>query len=109
MSCCAPETGHLIEPGQASISAADIRAESRDLGNDRRQVTLSAPQIHCGACISTIEDGLRDMPGVLGARVNLTARRLTFDYAPAASDAELEAVIEKLASLGYAAHTEGGR
>jgi P-type Cu2+ transporter len=109
VSCCAPPLNPLDDGGFASVSSPDIRAESRDIGNGVRQIALSVPQIHCGACIGTIEGAVAAMPSVRGVRVNLTARRMTFDYAETATDQQIEDVIARMAKLGYAAHTEGAR
>jgi len=45
------------------------------------------PNMRCAGCIAKIEDGLARTPGVLGARVNFTAKRVGIDH-----DAEVEAI-----------------
>ena len=58
--------------------------------------------VHCGACIVTIEKGLKREAGVRGARVNLASKRVTVEW----NDGALEppAILERLETLGYPAH-----
>jgi Cu2+-exporting ATPase len=58
--------------------------------------------VHCGACITTIESGLRKQAGVRGARVNLASKRVTVEW----NEGTLEppAILERLEALGYPAH-----
>ncbi len=59
--------------------------------------------MRCAACLSAIERGLAEVPGVALARLNLTERRLAVEWAPDAA-ADVEAIRLRLAALGYAAH-----
>ena len=59
--------------------------------------------VRCAACLSAIERGLAEVPGVALARLNLTERRLVVEWAPDAA-ADVEAIRLRLAALGYAAH-----
>ncbi|MCZ0961623.1 heavy metal translocating P-type ATPase [Paracoccus benzoatiresistens] len=61
---------------------------------------LSLPTAHCATCITDVETALAAHPGVRGARVNLTLRRVTVD-APGLSADDL---IPVLAGVGYEAH-----
>lgn len=53
----------------------ELRRSGRVMPDGTAQYVFSVPAIHCGACIGTIESGLRDVEGVVEARVNLTLRR----------------------------------
>lgn len=63
---------------------------------------LAVEGITCAACMSTIERGLKSMPGVTEARVNLTTRRLALDWQPTETDGD--AIVRRLERLGYRAH-----
>jgi len=85
-------------PACAAAPAAESLARA-DL--PRARVLLSVPEVHCAACISTIERDLAKMPGVNSSRLNLTLKRLSVD-----ADAGIEPadVIARLNALGYDAH-----
>ena len=65
-------------------------------------IDLAVEGVGCAGCIRKIEGGLKQLPGVVDARLNFTNRRLTVDW----RDAELQAgeVIGALARIGYRAH-----
>jgi P-type Cu2+ transporter len=102
VSCCAPGTESALELADSAIMADDeFRAGSRDLGDGIRQTDLSVPAVHCGACISTIEQALNSMDGIASARVNLSTRRVSVQWHDAG---KVPPIAAKLASLGYPAH-----
>ncbi len=55
----------------------ELRRSGRVMPDGTAEYVFSIPQIHCGACISAIEDGLLGVEGVVASRVNLTLRRAT--------------------------------
>ena len=57
--------------------------------------------VYCGACIVTIEKGLKRAEGVRNARVNLANKRVTVEW----DDGALEppAILDRLEALGYPA------
>ena len=65
------------------------------------RLILSLPNIHCAACIGTIETGLLAVPGVQSARVNLTLKRASVEAAVGVTAAQLVAA---LARIGHEAH-----
>lgn len=85
-------------PACAVVPSAEALAAR---GNHGARLMLSLPGVHCGACISTVERGLSAMPGVKSARVNLTLKRVSLAADP---DVTPQAVITRLAALGYEAH-----
>ncbi|MEL6765768.1 MAG: heavy metal translocating P-type ATPase [Pseudomonadota bacterium] len=93
--CCAAGAAAALA-GTASSgdgAARFVRAE----GEGRARLDLLVPTIHCPACISTLERGLAPLPGVLSARVNLTAKRLTLLFDPdAQAPAALVTAVERL-------------
>ncbi|HEY8580535.1 MAG TPA: heavy metal translocating P-type ATPase [Beijerinckiaceae bacterium] len=56
----------------------------------------------CAACIDDIEGGLRALAGVVSARLNVASRRLAVAWRPAETGPQ--ALVERLAALGYRAH-----
>ncbi len=101
MTCCAPgsEAALLAAPGQ-DVPAQEIRLAGHDLGGGLIQTDLSVPRAHCGACIASIEGTLMRLPGVVAARVNLTARRVAVKWR---ADGETPDMIEALRRAGHEA------
>ncbi len=99
MSCCARK-GEALSPSEwdHAIPAAEISLASRDLGNGVFQTDLSVPQAHCGACISAVERTLQGLDGVVGARLNLTTRRVAVRWT---TRRQPPPMIEALKSIGY--------
>jgi Cu2+-exporting ATPase len=70
--------------------------------DDRLAATdLTVEGVHCASCISKIEDGVRAMPGVAAARLNLSSQRLHVTHAPALDQA---ALVRRVEDLGFHAH-----
>jgi Cu2+-exporting ATPase len=65
---------------------------------------LSIPGARCAGCIAKIEEGLGQTPGVLSARVNLTAKRVSVDHDPTIDPSKLKTV---LARIGFDAEPLG--
>jgi P-type Cu2+ transporter len=65
-------------------------------------IDLAIEGIACASCIRKIEGSLKQVPGILEARLNFTNRRLAVDW----REDELEAadVIAALEDIGYRAH-----
>jgi Cu2+-exporting ATPase len=65
-------------------------------------IDLAVEGVGCAGCIRKIEGGLKQVPGIVDARLNFTNRRLSVDW----RDGELKAgeVIGALARIGYRAH-----
>jgi len=84
--------------GEACGSTALWVRRSDDGGHE---LDLVVPGIHCGACISTIEKGLKELPGLDEARVNFSLRQVRARWRDDAFDPD--AIIDKLSELGYSA------
>ncbi|WP_298398643.1 cation-translocating P-type ATPase [Sphingobium sp.] len=65
---------------------------------DNIESLFAVPALHCAGCIAKIENGLAKVPGIEGARVNMTARRVAIRHDPALSPPELKAAI---AAIGF--------
>ncbi len=61
---------------------------------------FAVPGMHCAACIARLENGLAGITGIVTARANFTARRVTIDHLPDVSAPALRAAI---ASVGFEA------
>lgn len=61
--------------------------------------------MRCAACIARIERGLLAWPGITGARVNLSARRVRVDHDP---NVEEETILAAFRSVGFDAHPFAG-
>ena len=87
-------------PGCIATPAAVDRATGRATAAGTEETVLAIPAAHCATCISTVEDGLRHLPGVADARLNLTLKRLRVRHDGART---VEDLIEIVRSLGYEA------
>ncbi len=81
MNCCG--AGLAAESTNNSKDIAlwqrdeELRRSGRVMPDGSAEYVFSVPDIHCGACISAIEDGLSNVEGIVASRVNLTLRRAT--------------------------------
>jgi Cu2+-exporting ATPase len=66
------------------------------------QMTLAVEGVGCAGCIRKIENGLKQVPGIVAARVNFTNRRLAVQWRAGAIEAS--AVVEALQRIGYRSH-----
>ena len=98
MSCCAPGLDGAADGAIALPSDDEVLFSARDLGDGVRQVEFSVPQVHCAACIATVENGLKALPAVEAARVNLSTKRVTVRW----KGEDLPPLVSTLARLGYA-------
>lgn len=76
-------------------------SEAIETAPTEARLALSLPTIHCQACISKVERGLAEVPGIRSARVNLTLKRALIEADPDLYAADLIPVVE---GLGYEAH-----
>jgi Cu2+-exporting ATPase len=77
-----------------------IFAQPRSEGVSQMELALEG--VSCMGCIQRIESGLKQLPGVVDARLNFTNRRLTLAWREGASE-PAEAIAE-LERMGYGAH-----
>ncbi|MBX3570159.1 MAG: cadmium-translocating P-type ATPase [Rhizobiaceae bacterium] len=102
MSCCAPGIeGAADIDAMTAPSREEMRLASRSVAPGVQQVDLAVPDVHCAACIQTIEQALSRLPGVISARVNLSTKRVGLRWT---ADQQPPAVFETLDRLGYRAH-----
>lgn len=70
----------------------------RHNGDGEREICFAVPDAYCAACIQSIESGLAAVPGVTGARVNLTRRQVTIRHD---ASTDLEALAPAILRSGY--------
>ena len=109
MSCCAPGTEGALDAEKAEFglpTKEELWLASRDLSDGLRQTDLSVPDVHCGACITTLETALKALPEVSKARVNLTTRRVSVVWKDTLSGNPSDPVriVRAIADQGYHAH-----
>ena len=80
---------------------ADLGAFLKPRGDGRSSLDLLVPDVRCAGCMSKIEREIQALSGVVSARLNLTHKRLTVEFAGASGDAA--GVVTALARLGYPA------
>ncbi len=78
-----------------------VQEEFVDTAAQCREINLLVEGIHCAACVWLIENGLRSLPGVEEARVNLTGRRLRVRWDN--GRLKLSRILSRLGDIGYAA------
>ena len=86
-------------------AAADVplpsRAERANRTERPQSVSLVVEDMHCGACMTTIERALRRTPGVREGRVNLSTRRVSIAFDAAVTDPQ--ALVDVIGAAGFKA------
>lgn len=82
-------------------TARDWAAYSVPADDGARRIELAVDGITCAACLSDIERGLRQLPGVISARVNVASRRTSVVFRPERVSAD--AILARMAAIGFPA------
>lgn len=99
MSCCAAGT-LFSAAGTADVPSRDaVLHASQKLEDGRIRTVLAVPEIHCGTCIRKVEGALNALPEITDARVNLSTRRVVFQWTEA--DVDAAPVFAALRRAGY--------
>jgi Cu2+-exporting ATPase len=80
----------------------EILLAAHDLGDGKFQSWFLINDANCGGCIRTIENGVKDITGILEPRSNLSTRRLSTKWKR--EDIEPIVLFQALAALGYDAY-----
>ncbi|MBU1174088.1 MAG: cadmium-translocating P-type ATPase [Alphaproteobacteria bacterium] len=85
MSCCAPGVEAAADNVQTPEHDDEtLMAASHRLKDGTCQIELNVPDIHCAACMATIENALKRLDNVETARVNFSTRRARVTFRPGA-------------------------
>ncbi|WP_119390771.1 heavy metal translocating P-type ATPase [Taklimakanibacter lacteus] len=99
MTCCPAPVASDNEPPR--LEAEEAKRWLSYAGPGLSRIELIVPGVNCAACIRNIETAMQAIAGVVSARVNLTARRVTVTWRD--GEVEPQTFIERLAGLGYPA------
>jgi len=69
------------------------------ISDGQSQLTVSrfaVPAIRCAGCISKIENGLMDVPGIVSSRVNFSTKQVAISHLPELAEDQLRRAIETL-------------
>ena len=85
MSCCAPGADAVADNiATPEHDDESLMAASTTLEDGTLQLELAVPDIHCAACIQTIETELGKLGNVTAARVNFSSKRARISFKPGA-------------------------
>ncbi len=70
----------LAQPEQDPVQREELSAFVERGADGLREISFAVPDAYCAACIEAIETTLSDVPGVTGARVNLSQRRVLIQH-----------------------------
>lgn len=73
-------------------------------GDTLPETLFSVPGMRCAGCIAKLEDGLPRTPGIVSARVNFTAKRVTLTHLP---ELQMPALQQAISALGFEAQPLG--
>jgi len=75
--------------------------QSEEQGAETCRTTFVLEGMTCASCAMRIEKGLKKVPGVIDAQVNLATERGTVTYNPALTG--VEQMVQKVETVGYKA------
>ncbi|AWK87864.1 heavy metal translocating P-type ATPase [Azospirillum thermophilum] len=96
---CVDPAARPLRPEGDDAPVIDYSPHAGEEQDGSRSLHLMVDGLQCAACVWLIETALARQPGVRHARLNMTTRRLTVRWDPAATDAN--AVVGTVARLGY--------
>jgi P-type Cu+ transporter len=76
-------------------------SQTRPMASEESQATLALEGMTCASCAMRIEKGLKKIPGVKDASVNLATEQATVTYELAQTN--LEQMVQKVEAIGYKA------
>ena len=82
--------------------ASQVPSVENDDLHPLAELALAVPGMRCGGCVATVERTLTQTPGVVFARANLTAKRVTVRWREDILDRQ--AVLDRLERAGFPGH-----
>ena len=89
---------------RSGIGVSGIGAPATAAEPSVETTVLVVPGMHCAGCMSKVEKGLVALPGVNGARVNLTARQVRVAHDATVTIPDM---VDALARIGFPAQPRG--
>jgi P-type Cu+ transporter len=86
---------------QADVTQGQTSQTQNQQQGEERKVMLALEGMTCASCAMRIEKGLKKLPGVENASVNLATEQATVSYDPALTSPER--MVEKVEQVGYKA------
>lgn len=80
------------------VTMADVEKAVKESGYEiaKDELTLTIGEMHCATCALTVQDALKEVPGVRDARVNFALGKAVIDYdASVATEARLRQAVEE--------------
>ena len=103
MSCHArttrPRIADTSPSGAAGLVDADYALWAHETTPGRMHLDLMVDGMHCAGCIKRVEGALQACDGVIGARVNMSTKRVSVDWHE--GEAEPGALAQVVAGLGF--------
>ena len=72
----------LFDPSQVSVSEFISAIVDQGYGVSLSRITLPVQGMTCAACVSAVENVLRELDGVISAAVNFATEKATIEYIP---------------------------
>ena len=91
----------LLELQQAPARPAQLEAGESFKAGALQTITLAVENMSCGGCMRKVEKALLEVPGVVSARANLSARRATVIFGQAQTSAA--PLVDALGQIGFKA------
>src|SRR6266516_6769058 len=86
---------------EASHAHEHTLSDIQEQGGETCRATFALEGMTCASCAMRIEKGLKKVPGVMDAQVNLATERATVTYDPAQTGPEQ--MVQKVEAVGYKA------
>lgn len=78
----------VFDPALVSLADAEAAIKAVGYGVAHDETTLTIGGMHCATCALTIEDSLKDVPGVIDAKVNFALGKAVVEYDAASATSE---------------------